>query len=385
MAADLERALGAIRTVRASRAEARESGRIAGRARSAYAANVRMARFDAVASPAGDLAVTGSFLLVLLVGGMRVAAGTGSVADLVAFLLYMVYLTGPLGSIFEAVSIMQQGTGAVHRINEVLAWPREDDDGVPGPARPGGAAALEFHDVWFGYEPGRPVLCGVSFQVPRRGHLALIGPSGAGKSTIFALVERFYDPDHGRILAGGTDLRSLDRAAHRSGIGLVDQDCPILHGTLRDNLAYAVPDATEAELDRVVELANLTGLVDRLPQGLDTPVGERGTALSGGERQRVAIARALLARPALLLLDEPTSHLDAENEAALRGTIDQVAAECALMVIAHRFTTFRTAAQIIVLDQGTVTAAGTHDDLMTASDYYRGLVAEWLGPRDPVR
>ncbi|MEO3781958.1 ABC transporter ATP-binding protein [Actinocorallia sp. B10E7] len=242
-----------------------------------------------------------------------------------------------------------------------------------------GSAVLEFHDVWFGYEPGRPVLRGVSFRVPRRGHLALIGPSGAGKSTVFALIERFYDPDRGRILADGADLRRLDRTVHRSGIGLVDQDCPVLHGTLLENLTYAAPEASGAEVERVIELAGLGELVTRLPLGLDTPVGERGAALSGGERQRVAIARTLLARPRLLLLDEPTAHLDAENEAALRRTIDQVAAECALIVIAHRFTTIRTAAQVIVLDQGVVSASGTHHDLVASSGYYRGLAAEWTG------
>ncbi len=379
LAADLERALGAIRTVRACRAEDREAGRIARRAHDAYTANVRMARYDAAVAPAGDLAINGSFLLVLLIGGMRVASGAGSIADLVAFLLYMVYLAGPLGSVFEAASVLQQATGAVHRINEVLAWPREGSGSAVPPTACENTPVLEFRDVWFGYEPERPVLRGVSFQVPDRGHLALIGPSGAGKSTVFALIERFYDPGRGRILADGADLRRLDRAAHRAGIGLVDQDCPILHGTLRDNLLYARPEAAGADLERVIGLANLSGLVTRLPLGLDTPVGERGAALSGGERQRVAIARALLARPRLLLLDEPTAHLDAENEAALRRTIDQAAAECSLIVIAHRFTTIRTATRIIVLDQGAVTASGTHHDLMASSSYYRGLAAEWTG------
>jgi ABC-type multidrug transport system fused ATPase/permease subunit len=380
MAADLERALGAIRTVRAARAERRESERICGQARAAYAAGMRMARYNALVAPAADLAITGSFLLVLLVGGARVAAGDASVADMAAFAMYMVYLTGPLGSLIEAVSVIQQGAGALHRISQALAWPHEPDGaGRPAQARPGGGRALlEFRDVRFGYESDRPVLRGVSFQVPRRGQVALIGPSGVGKSTLFALAERFYDPDHGRVLFDGVDVRHLDRSTHRAAIGLVDQDCPIMYGTLRDNLVYAAPTATEDDLRRVIGLVGLTDLVARLPQGLDSPVAERGAALSGGQRQRIAVARALLARPRLLLLDEPTAHLDADSEAALRRTIERLSTECALMVIAHRFTTVRDATQIIVIEEGRIAASGTHEELLTRSAYYRALATEWL-------
>ncbi|REE96751.1 ABC transporter ATP-binding protein [Thermomonospora umbrina] len=381
MAADLERALGAIRTVRAVGAEGRETARIGGRARDAHAANLRTARFDALAAPAGDIAITGSFLLVLLIGGARVASGAASVADLVAFLMYMVYLTGPLGSLFEAVGVIRQGSGAVHRINEALSWPPEREGEVVPPQEPSreSRTLLEFQDVRFAYEPGRPVLHDVSFEVPRHGHVAIIGPSGAGKSTVFALIERFYDPDGGRILFDGHDVRRLDRGRYRSLIGLVEQDCPMLYGTLRDNLAYAVPDADPEDLDGVIALSGLSDLVERLPEGLDTPVGERGAALSGGERQRVAIARALLAKPRLLLLDEPASHLDADSEMALRRTLLRLSRECALIVIAHRLTTVRAASSIVVLREGRVTATGTHEHLMGHDAYYRGLVSEWLG------
>ncbi|MGP4025016.1 ABC transporter ATP-binding protein [Actinomadura sp. 3N407] len=376
MAADLERALSAIRTVKAARAEARESARIGGRAAAARAANVRMAGFDALVAPATELAVTGTFLLVLLVGGARVAGGTGSVADLVAFLLYMLYLTGPLGSLFESLSVVQQGGGAVHRIAETLALPRESD--VPAaanaaPPRDRRPPALEFRDVWFGYRPSRPVLRGVSFEVPRRGQVALIGRSGAGKSTIFALAERFYDPDRGEVLVGGVPAGALSRSGHRARIGLVEQDCPVLDGTLRDNLVYAAPHAADDEIRAVVAATNLAGLVSRLPCGLDARVGEHGRELSGGERQRLAVARALVARPDLLLLDEPTSHLDLESELALRRTLDEAAGRCALLVIAHRFSTVRAAAHVVVLDEGRIVARGTHEDLMETSEYYRFL------------
>jgi ABC-type multidrug transport system fused ATPase/permease subunit len=388
LAADLERALGAIRTVRASRAEAREARRIGERAGAAYFAGVRMGRLIALIEPASGLAVNGAFLLVLLVGGVRVAGGGSTVGDLVAFLLYLTYLAMPLDSIVQSVTAMQQGAGALQRINEVLALPRESDppDAHPSPSphrtsppdRAGGngeaGPVLEFRQVWFGYHPNRPVLRGADLRVPASGYVALIGRSGAGKSTVFALTERFFDPDRGVILFGGVDVRDLPRDACRAGIGLVEQDAPVLHGTLRENLLYAAPDAAD-QLDRVIDLASLGEVVSRLPRGLDTPLGDRGGLLSGGERARVAIARTLLARPRLLLLDEPTAHLDPANEASLRRTIGRLSRECALLVVAHRFATVRDADQIIVLDHGRVVAVGNHERLLEASPYYRGLAS----------
>ncbi|MFF3318433.1 ABC transporter ATP-binding protein [Streptomyces sp. NPDC003035] len=377
MTAELERALGAIRTVRASRAERREGERIGARATRAYTAGVRMGRLDAVVAPAIGLALNGSFLVVLLIGGVRVAGREGSVADLAAFLLYMLYLVGPVGALFQAVSTMEQGMGALRRINEVLGLPGEEDTARaarrPSGGGGGGTPVLEFEDVWFGYDPRRPVLRGLSLRVPPHGHVALIGSSGAGKSTVFALTERFYDPDRGRVLFDGQDIRSVNRAEHRGRIGLVEQHSPVLYGTLRENLLYAAPDAGPDELARVIELAHLTDLVARLPHGLDTEAGEHGTALSGGERQRIALARALLTRPRLLLLDEPTAHLDAVSEEALRRSIRRVSRECALLVIAHRYSTIRAADVIIVLEGGRAVTAGTHDELLGTSDHYRFL------------
>ena len=395
MTADLERALSAIRTVRASGGEQRESVRIGDRARSAYLANLQMAKLDAFVGPAGELAVGGSLIAVLLVGGLRVANGSSSVGDLVAFLLYMTYLSVPIASVFQAVSAVQQGTGALHRINELLALPPEVDREAMGtdvpalrtPLKPelangnGAMAVLQFRDVWFGYDTDRSVLRGVSFEVPARSHTALIGLSGAGKSTIFALIERFYDPDRGQILFEGRDVRSFGRNEHRAEIGFVEQHCPLLYGTLRENLVYAAPDADEEALWTALSLANLEEVVARLPFGLDTDVGEHGMLLSGGERQRVAIARSLLPRPSLLLLDEPTAHLDPLNEAAFSRLIEQVSTRCALLVVAHRFPTVRSADQIVILDEGEVVAVGGHDQLLDTSEYYRAVVTGCLEPQ----
>lgn len=388
MASDLERALSAIRTIRASQAEQRESERIGEQARGVYAAGVQMAKLDALVAPASAIAINGSFLVVLLVGGIRVTNGAASVAELVAFLLYLTYLTVPIGAAFQAVSAIQQGLGALQRINEALALPTELDDasaqavvaGEQRAAPPSGvlsasAPVLEFHDVWFGYDPDRPVLRGVSFKVPPRGRVALIGVSGAGKSTIFALAERFYDPDRGQILFHGTHVRAIDRAAYRARIGLVEQHVPVLHGSLRENLTYVRPDATEPEIERAVQLANLGTMIARLPRGLDSDVGERGMMLSGGERQRLAIARSLLSRPDLLLLDEPTSHLDPVNEAAFDRAIEQISEHCALLLIAHRFSTVGTADHVVVLDEGEVVATGSHEELIDSSEFYRRLAS----------
>lgn len=374
MTADLDRALGAIRTVLASRARGRESARIQARAEAAYRAGVRTAKLDSVVSPVMSAAANGSFLLVLGVGGARVAGGTLDLGELVAFLLYLTMLVSPLVMLLQAATSVQRGLGALRRIHAVLDLPREPDDGVPAPppAMPRGAE-LVVGDVSFGYSGDRSVLRGVSLTVPAYSRAALVGMSGAGKSTLFALIERFYEPDSGTITLGGRDLRTMPVHELRSRIGYVQQEAPVLWGSLRANLCYAAPDTTEAELWNVLRMTNLTDLVERLPDGLDSEVGDRGVRLSGGERQRVAIARALLCRPELLLLDEPTAQMDAENEAMLTATVRGVALRSTVLVIAHRLSTVRDVEQIAVLDRGRVVATGRHEELLGTSPLYRRL------------
>jgi ABC-type multidrug transport system fused ATPase/permease subunit len=365
MTADLERALNAIRTVRASRAESRETKRIVDQARLACAAGIRIARLDAVLIPASELAVHAAFLTTIVVGGIRVANGTASIAELAAFLLYLNYLTVPITALFHAVSTLQQAAGATTRIAEVLALPTETSpttstttiDHHP-PTRTG--TALEFRNVWFSYDPKRPVLRGVSFHLPHRGPVALLGRSGVGKTTIIDLIERFHDPDQGQILVHGTDIRHLPLESHRSRIGLVEQDCPILYGTLRENLTYAAHHTSDEQLHHILEATDLSEFVRNLPQGLDTPIGEHGRTLSGGQRQRIAIARALLCQPTLILLDEPTAYLDTTSEEALIHTIHHVSQHCALLVIAHRHSTIHNIDRRLVLTNGTIT---THNNV----------------------
>jgi ABC-type multidrug transport system fused ATPase/permease subunit len=204
---------------------------------------------------------------------------------------------------------------------------------------------------------------------------AFVGPSGAGKTTVFSLIERFYEPDSGSVLIDSTDTRQWPLQELRAAIGYVEQDAPVLSGTLRENLTFGAPDATREELDCVLRLTRLCDLVARLPDGLEASVGHRGMRLSGGERQRVAIARALLRRPRLLLLDEATSQLDAINEAALQETIADVARLITVLVVAHRLSTVTMADQIIVMDNGRIQATGTHAELIAASPLYAELAA----------
>ncbi|MFF3913239.1 ABC transporter ATP-binding protein [Streptomyces sp. NPDC001852] len=377
VAADLERALGALPMVRVYRAERREAARIGARVDEACAAGVRTAKYAAVMSSAVELAVQGSFLLVLVVGGLRAHGHGQSLGDLVAFLLYASYLVVPLSSVFRAAGLIQRGMGAHLRIEQTLNLPVEPTGPAGPPVRPAPphVPALEVEDVHFAYRPGRPVLRGVSFTVPQRRQVALVGLSGAGKSTVFALIARFYEPDAGRLRFHGRPAVELGRDAGRAGLAIVDQNSHVVRGTLHDNVVYGRPDASEEEVRRALKLARLEEVAERLPGGVHGTVGEHGATLSGGERQRVALARALLTRPALLLLDEPTSHLDALNEAALTAALKDITEECAVLVIAHRLSTVQHADRIVVLDEGRVTACGRHEELLTASSVYRRLAA----------
>ena len=389
LGAALERTIRAIRTVKISRAEGREEEAISGEARAAYEAGKRAAAYEALIGPATNVALQGSFVLVLGVGGARLASGKLALEDLVAFLLYLLYLVGPLVMVFASFAELQQGLAAMGRIREVLESPIES--GPPG-AVPGVGAgpAARLDRVGFGYGPGRPVLEDVSFEAQGPGLTALVGPSGAGKSTVFALLSRFYDAGSGSVSVGGTDVRHLPLHELRARVAYVEQDAPVLAGTVRQNLLYANPSASDGELEGAIDLANLRAFVDGLPEGLETEVGDGGTLLSGGERQRIALARMLLARPQLLLLDEVTSQLDAANERALKETIRRVSETRAVVVIAHRLSTVVDADKILLLEGGMITAEGTHEELLGSSAAYKKLVqtqmieAEDLSPQtDP--
>ncbi|WSJ91359.1 ABC transporter ATP-binding protein/permease [Streptomyces sp. NBC_01304] len=372
----LERAFGAFRTVKASGAEQREAAVVQDAAQEAWRHGVRSAKWQAVAWSSVGLAVQVSFLAVLGIGGARVASGAISISTLVAFLLFLFYLIDPVSRLVEAASQYQVGSAAIARI--VQAERLEIEDTQDGDEVPKGeaAASVVFEDVTFRYREGLPyVHHGVSFEVPGPGMTAFVGPSGAGKTTVFGLIERFYEATGGRVLVDGKDVLEWPLANLRGAIGYVEQDAPVLAGTLRENLLFAAPDATEADIEDVLVRARLDALVERLPDGLETVVGHRGSKLSGGERQRVAIARALLRKPRLLLLDEATSQLDAVNELALRDVVAEVSREVTVLVVAHRLSTVTLADRIVVMDAGRVRAVGTHAELVAGDPLYGELAA----------
>ena len=429
LAASVERAISAVRTVRASNATDREVAAIEKDAEAAWRMGISVAKISALVVPIAGIAMQVSFLVVLGVGGFRVASGAITVASLVAFILFLFMMILPLGQAFGAVTSVNAALGALGRIHEIIDLPAEDemDDGVT-PAEPVlGDDAIRFDNVSFAYPEGalppvepaetlpavppvepadtpsgypteistgaisavassiagtpatdRTILRGVSFGAPRGKRTALVGPSGAGKSTILALIERFYDPTAGVVRVGGVDIRGLDRTALRAQIGYVEQDASVLAGSIRDNLRLGAPDATDRECIDVLHAVNLTEVLERDDRGLDAPVGEDGVMLSGGERQRLAIARTLLAAPPILLLDESTSSLDGLNEQLLREAIDAVALNRTLIVIAHRLSTVVDSDQIVVLDHGRVVGVGTHSELVVSTPLYKRLAKHQL-------
>jgi ATP-binding cassette subfamily C protein len=377
MGASLERVLGALRTVKASGAEHREEQTLHAAAEESWRQSVRAAKWTAAAGNTAGLSMQIAFITVLAVGGARVATGAVDIGTLVAFLLYVFYLMSPIQQVVGAITQYQTGAAALTRIQEALRLPAEPQaPAAPLPTADAEPAAVAFTDVRFRYADDLPyVHHGVTFSVPPCGMTAFVGPSGAGKTTVFSLIERFYDPESGAITLDGRDLADWELTRLRSAIGYVEQDAPVLSGSLRDNLLLGNPEADEDTLTRVLKTTRLDGLVARLPDGLDTLVGHRGTKLSGGERQRVAIARALLRRPRLLLLDEATSQLDAVNEAALRDTVADVARSTTVLVVAHRLSTVTMADRIVVMDAGRVRAVGTHRELVAADPLYAELAA----------
>jgi ABC-type multidrug transport system fused ATPase/permease subunit len=376
MSAALERAFGAFRTVKASGAEGREETRVRDAAVQAWRASVRADVWQGVVGNTTQLAGQFAFLAVLAVGAAQVGSKAISVGTLVAFLMYVLFLTGPIGQLVNAATQYQVGAAAVTRIEEARQFPAESADAASSFTQVDGPVGVEFTDVRFSYRDGQPEVChGISFVVPPGGMTAFVGPSGAGKTTVFSLIERFYEPDSGHVRVDGIDIREWPLPTLRAAIGYVEQDAPVLSGTLRENLTFGAPEVTGEEVDGILRVTRLDDLVDRLPDGLETLVGHRGMRLSGGERQRVAIARALLRHPRLLLLDEATSQLDAINEAALRETVADVAQSITVLVVAHRLSTVTLADRIIVLADGRVQATGTHAELIAASPLYARLAA----------
>ncbi len=382
MSASVERALSAIRTIRASRAEQRESEEIYKDAEAAYDQGLSIARLSAAVAPIAQVAFNTAFIVVLGLGGLRVATGATTISSLVTFVILLFFMIGPLISAFGAYTSVMGALGALARIQEIMVL-EEEETGEQTEYRVAvNTAAIEFKNVDFHYpaedDEVKQILQSVSFKIERGQRVALVGPSGAGKSTVFSLIERFYEPTGGEILLDGQSVQEFSRQTLRAQLGYVEQDAPVLAGSIRDNLLLGRSDASEEELVEVLRQVNLTEVLNRDSAGLDAEVGESGIMLSGGERQRLAIARALLAKPPILLLDESTSALDGPNEQRMREAIDAVAQNRTMVVIAHRLSTVVDSDQIIVLERGKVMGIGSHSELVKTTPLYAELAKHQL-------
>jgi ABC-type multidrug transport system fused ATPase/permease subunit len=302
-----------------------------------------------------------------------VAHGSLSVGSFVSFNLYLALLVTPLRSLGMWIGQAQRATASGERIFQVLDEPEEVADKPAAVELPPGDGEIRFEDVSFSYLPGRPVLEHVDLALEAGTTLALIGHTGSGKTTLASLVPRFYDVEAGRVLVDGVDVRDVTLASLRREIGVIPQDPFLFSTTVRENIAFGRPEMTDAEVERAARLAQAHEFVERLPQGYETVIGERGITLSGGQRQRVAIARALAVDPRILILDDATASVDATTEAQIRTGLREVMSGRTTLIIAHRLSTIALADEVVVVDGGRIVARGTHDQLFETSPVYREI------------
>ncbi len=369
----LSQSLSGIRVVKAYTAETQEQAVFAAGVDRLFN-NVKASMIGVSGTTAVATAIVGLIgVLLTVLGGQSILAGTMTLGDFVMYLVFIGLVVGPVVQIASIGTQLTEALAGLDRIHEIRQTLREDDGDSQRAACPTVTGDLSFEGVDFEYEEGKPVLRGISFEAGAGTTTALVGSSGSGKSTLVSLVMAFNRPQQGRVCVDGRDLSSLRLSDYRSHLGVVMQENFLFDGTVAENISFSRPAATRAEVEAAGRLAHVGVFVDEFELGYDTVVGERGVKLSGGQRQRVAIARALLADPQILILDEATSSLDSESEAAIQDALASLRRSRTTFVIAHRLSTIRSADQILVIEDGRLVERGKHEDLLVADGRYREL------------
>lgn len=375
--AEFGQILSSSALVKASNAEEQAETSIHQGVNRLFSFGKREARISAIVQPVFSLVMMGVVMGIVAYGGLRVANGTLSAGTLIAFIMYLLQVMGPIVSFGTFFSAMQKVKGATERIMVLLHEPTENLG--QGEAINLAGESLEFADVSFSYDEDKDILKQISFTAKANQTTAFVGPSGGGKSTIFTLIEEFYSVDSGQIKIGNQSIKEYSLHSWRSQIGYVQQESILLSGTIRDNLTYGLGrEVSDEELDRVMALACGTEIINKLPKGYQSEVGERGSMLSGGERQRVAIARAFLRDPKILLLDEATASLDSQSEGIVQEALGNLMKGRTTLVIAHRLSTVVHADQIIFIEKGQVTGKGTHHELLKKHPLYYEFATQQL-------
>ena len=371
----VEESLSGIRVVKGFGAEQQQVRRLQAEADSVLDRSLAAARLRAGFMPLVDFLPTVSMVAILWYGGHQVLNGHLRVGDILAFNLYILMLIWPMRMMGMLVAQASRASAGAGRVHEILATDPAIADAADAQPLGAGAGALRFEGVRFGYGPGRSVLDGLDLEIAGGEAVAIVGATGSGKSTVARLVPRFYDVDAGRILLDGIDVRQLAVDELRGAVGIVFEDTFLFSDTVRENIAFADPDAPFEQVERAARLAGASDFIEALPNGYDTVIGEHGFSLSGGQRQRIAIARAVLVDPRILILDDATSSVDPTKEHEIRAALAEVMDGRTTLIIAHRPATIALADRVVLIGEGHVVATGTHDELLATSDEYRSVLA----------